>query len=334
MNRLVALTLTALAAAGAARAQGLTYIADPLDNGTSSTGNVIPLAASSSFDESRCHYFFPAQFLPGTGGAIVGLEFSIQSAATIPYQLLEFSLDHSQATGLSTTFANNLTAPQLVYSIANQVEVRTNGWNRIDFQTPFFYDGASSLVVESRKIVDRPAGPTGSGATRVLVWPRRTDTVPPVWAYGTFGSGQSSAAVANTTYNTEVIMRLIFRGATTLTIDSTRNTTGNTSRAFYHIGATVTLTTQGTPNAPMGTFFEAAILPAGVSIPGFGGELWLPTLSFLVDSGALDGSGLRSFSANIPSDPTLVGLQAYFQSLVLGSTIDFTNVVLAPVAAF
>ncbi len=334
MHRLAALSLVILGATGSASAQGLTYIADPIDNGTSSTGNVIPLAASTSFDESRCHHFFPAQFLPGTGGAIVGIEFSIQSAATIPYQLLEFSLDHSQATGLSTTFANNLTSPQLVYSIANQTEVRTNGWNRIDFQTPFFYDGASSLVVESRKIVDRPAAPTGSGATRVLVWPRRTDTVPPVWAYGTFGSGASSAAVANATYNTEVLIRLIFRGATTLTIDSTRNTTGSSTRSFYHIGATVTLTTQGAPNAPFGTFFEASIFPAGISIPGFGGELWLSTLNYLIDSGSLDAAGLHSFSANIPSDPTLVGLQAYFQSLVLSSSIDFTNVVLAPVAAF
>jgi len=332
MNQLASLSLALVVSAAGAAAQ--TYIADPLDNPNSSTGNVIPLAASTTFDESRAHYYFPAAYLPGTGGLITDIEFSIQVASTVPYQLLEFSLDHTANPNLSTTFANNLTAPQIVYSIANTPITYPNTWYKFTLQNPFTYDGVSNLVLETRKVVDRTLNPTGTAATRVLVWPRRTDTIPPVWAYGTFGSGQASAAVASTTYSTEVLIRLHFANSPTLTIDSTRDVTGNANRAYYHIGATVTLANHGTPSAPYGTFFEASLFPAGIPIPGLGGELWLTSLSYIIDSGALDGSGNSSFSAAIPSDPTLIGLQAHFQSIIIGGTIDFTNVVKAPVAAY
>lgn len=332
MHRLLALSLAAFSTAIGASAQ--TYIADPIDNPASSTSQNIPLGLGTSWDEARSHFFFPAQFLPGTGGLITGIEFSMSTTNTVPYQLLEFSLDHTTNPGLSMTFASNLTAPQVCYSAVNQNVSFTQGWSQFVFTNPFVYDGTSNLVIETRKIIDRPAGPTGAAAPRVVVYPRRADTVPPIWAYSSFGGGGSSATTATTTYSTELLTRLIFANSPTLTIDSTRDVTGNPNRAYYHIGATITVANHGTPSSPYATFFEASTFSAGIPIPGIGGALWLSSLNYLIDSGALDGSGNSSFSAAIPSDPSLIGLQAYLQSIILGATIDFTNVVKAPVAAY
>lgn len=321
-------------------AQAQTYTAHPIDNLNSSTSQNIPIAGNStSWDEARSHFLFLPQFLPQSPAVLNAIEFVPNTTYATPYERFEIWLDHTQNTSLSTTFANNLSAaPQLVYSRSpGSISWVGGTWTTLVLDTPFVYDGQSSLVMEIRKKMDRPNNPpTTAVSHRILTYPRRNDIPTPIWAYGTYGSGSVDAPTATSTYNTQILTRLVWLGGPpTTTIDSTRDTSLST-RAYFHIGATMTITTQGTPGE---LFVQAidlnALLPVGVPVPGFAGELWLmiPTLSGL---GILDAAGIGSSSLTLPSDPALVGLRAYFQSGTVNASgaVTLANVVDAPVAAY
>lgn len=330
--------LAATMLAAALGAQSTTYTAHPIDNLNSSTAQNIPLAGNStSWDEARTQFLFLAPFLPTTGGLITAIEWVANTSYATPYERFEIYMDHTPNTTLSTTFANNLTAPQLVYSrspgVVNWVGA---AWTQIVLDTPFAYDGQSNLVVEVRKKMDRPNNPpTTTVNHRILVYPRRADLPVPIWTNGAYGSGAVDGPTATTTYSTQILTRLVWLGTPTTTIDSTRDPTGNASRSYFHLGATMTVTTQGTPSD---LFVQAIdlmpLLPTGVSAPGLLGEVWL-TAPVLFGLGLLDAGGRGSISLTIPNDQGLIGLHPHVQSAtVSGSTIAIANVVDAPVAAF
>jgi hypothetical protein len=314
-----------------------TYTAHPIDNLASSTSQNIPIAGNStSWDEARSQFLFLAAFLPPTGGLITALEVVPNTTYATPYERFEIWMDHTANTALSTTFANNLTSPQLVFAQSpGSIAWVGNTWTTITLQTPFVYDGASNLVVEVRKKIDRPLNPpTTAVSHRVLVWPRRADLPVPIWAYGMYGSGAVDAATATTTYNTQLLMRFVWTGLSTMRINSTRDTTGNSSRAYFHLGATITVTTQGTPGAFHLDAIDFGLSPAGLPVPGVNGELWLTFGLVIYGSGVLDAGGLGSTSLTIPNNAALVGTRAYFQGGTIGASIDFTNVVDGPIAVF
>jgi hypothetical protein len=329
--------LAAALACAAASAQN--YTALPLDNPAGGTSQNIPWAGgTTNWDEARSQYLFPAPFLPGTGGVITGIDLvPASSNASFPYERFEIWMDHTTNATLSTTFASNLSAtPTLVFSRTPGTITWTAGtWQTIQFDTPFVYDGNQSLVMEVRKKVDRPNNPTISPTVsqRILTWPRRVDLPPPIWAYGVYGSGAVDAALATTTYSTHFLMRLQWGSARTLTIDSTRDVTGNANRSYFHLGATATITAQGMPGEAFLTLLDAPLLPAGIPTPPVNGEFWFTRL-VVVGVGALDGAGRGSLPLTIPGDQSLVGARVFFQALVAGATFDWTNVVDAPIAIY
>lgn len=328
------LALANLVFLGAAVSQS--YTAHPIDNFASGTSQNIPIAGNSaSWDEARSHFFFPAAFLPSAGGLLMGIELAANITGTTPYERFEIWADLTQNPGLSTTFANNLTAPILVYSqTPGSISWTGNAWTPLVFQQPFPYDGQSNLVLEVRKQINRISNPpTSSISHRALVWPRRTDLPPPIWAYGAYGSGAVDASVAQTTYSTQILMRLQWLGTPSLTIDSSRDVTGNTARSYFHSGATWTTRTQGLPNDFYAAAIDTVLNPVGLPVPVVFGGLWLSS-PILYNSGFLDGSGQATHSFLIPSNPGFVGLRFYLQNATLGGMSSMTNVVDAPIAAY
>lgn len=329
------LLLLSLALSWSATAQNPLFTAYPLDNPASSTSQNIPIAGNNAaWDEARSQFLFPAAFLPGAG-VLTAIEWVANINGTTPYQRFEIWLDHTTSSTLSATFASNLTAPQLVYAQSPGSITWVGGaWNTIQFQTPFVHDGQRNIVMEIRKQIDRVNNPpTATVSQRVLVWPRRTDLPVPIWAYGAFGSGMVDAATATTSYTTQILTRFQWQGQRTLTINSTRDVTGNSARAYFHLGATITTTVQGTPGEFEVSAIDAAFAPVPVSLPGINGNLWLfgPS-TFAV--GTIDPAGLSAHTTTIPNDTALIGLRVLFQSAVLGTGIQLTNVVDAPIAAF
>lgn len=320
-----------------ASAQTTTPTAHPIDNLVGGTSQNIPIAGNStSWDEARSQFLFTAPYLPSTGGLITAIELVPNTTGSTPYERFEIWMDHTTNSPLSTTFANNLSAsPQLVYSASLGSIAWTGGqWTPLVLSTPFFYDGQSNLVVEVRKQINRPSNPpTVTISHRVLTYPRRADLPTPIWAYGAFGSGAVDAAVAQTTYNTQMLMRLQWLGTPTLRIDSTRDTTGNASRGYFHIGATWTTTTNAGPNDFYIAAIDTVMNPVAMPLPVVAGELWL-TSPILYHSAFLDGTGTGQHSFTIPNDTGLVGLKFLLQNGVLGATMAVTNIVDAPIAAY
>ncbi|MCA8952550.1 MAG: hypothetical protein KDE27_23765 [Planctomycetes bacterium] len=325
-----------LAAAGLlCAALSAQYTAHPLDNLNSGVSQNIPIAGNSaSWDEARSQFLFRAQYLPPIPALLNGIEWVPNTNGTTTYERFEIWVDHTQNSTLSTTFAANLSAnPTLVFS-ASPGSITWTGaqWTPIVFTTPFVYDGQSNLVVEIRKQINRIVSPPPSISHRVLTYPRRNDLGPPIWAWGAYGSGAVDATTAQTTYNTELLTRLDWLGAATLNVDSTRDTTGNSNRSYFHIGATATFTTQSAPNEFYVQGYDFALQPVPLPIPGFSGGLWL--LNPVALAGFLDGSGFASQSVALPSDPGLIGITLYAQSVILGTTLTFSNIVDGPIAAY
>jgi hypothetical protein len=332
------ITLSAVALLGAlALAQN--YTAHPIDNLNSSTSQNIPFAGgTASWDEARSQFLWPAAFLPPNGGTITSVEVVHASThAAFPYERFEIWMDHTTNATLSTTFANNLTSPTLVYSRSPGTVAYTAGaWQGYVLDYPFAYDGTRNLVMEVRKKVDRPNNPTISPTVsqRVLIYPRRVDLPPPIWAYGAYGSGMVDAATALTTYSTQVLIRFQWGPVRTSTINSTRDTTGNANRSYFHLGATATVTTQGTPGELAVHCIDVALSPVGISTPPVNGEFWLQTLFNLYFLGAIDGTGRFSVPLTIPNEMAIVGTRVYFQSLTAGMEFNWTNVCDAVIAVY
>jgi len=332
------ITLALVAVLGAlALAQN--YTAHPIDNLLSSTSQNIPFAGGSTgWDEARSHFLWPAAFLPPTGGTITAVEVVHASAhPAFPYERFEISMDHTTNATLSTTFANNLTSPTVVYSRTPGTIAYTAGiWQPYTLDYPFAYDGTRNLVMEIRKKVDRPNNPMISPtiSQRVLIWPRRIDLPPPIWAFGAYGSGAVDAATASTTYSTQVLIRFQWGPVRTSTINSTRDTTGNANRSYFHLGATATVTTQGLPGELAAYTIDVALSPVGISTPPVNGEFWLQTLFNLYFVGVIDGTGRHSVSLMVPNEMGLIGTRVYFQSLTAGLEFNWTNVTDAVIAAY
>jgi len=89
---------------------------------------------------------------------------------------------------------------------------------------------------------------------------------------------------------------------------------------------------------PAGDFFidaiDLSLSPVGVPFPPVNGFLWLSPGLVVLASGVLDGAGRGTASMTIPSDTGLIGLRLFFQAGTLGASLNFTNVVDGPIAAY
>ena len=308
------------------------YTAHPIDNPTSSLSQNIPFAGGHvNWDEARSQFLLTAPYLPPAGALILGIELVPISTNTFHYERFELWLDHTQNTTLSPMFAANLTSPQLVFSRSPGTVTWTGGnWSSVQFDTPFVYDGVSNLVLECRKKIDRPSHGTISPSVshRLFIYPSRTDLPAPIWDWGTYGSGVIDSGSARATTSQQMLIRLLVGGTPTLTIDSTRDTSTTSSRSYFHIGATLTTTVQGTPGSSAYHLFGVPLSQFPIPVASVQGELWLmPPLIVAYGQGAIDASGRHSASLPIPNDPALVGVHTYMQAVTVGSSVYFTNVV-------
>ena len=324
------------AALVAVTATAQNYTAHPIDNATGSTSQNIPFAGGHvNWDEARSQFLVTAPYLPPVGALITQSELVPNTSGTFDYDRFEIWMDHTQNTTLSMNFASNLSAnPTLVFSRnPGQISWVGGTWFALTLDTPFVHDGSSNLVIEVRKKVNRNNPPATSVSHRILIWPRRTDLQPPIWTYGPYGSGAIDGATATTTYTTQILMRLQFGAASTMVIDSSRDTSSSTSRSYFHLGATMTTTVQGPPGAQAFHLVGVPLAQSGIPVPSIQGALWIfPPLIVAYGQGTLDASGRHSARLPIPNDPGLVGLHVFTQGLTIGSTASFTNCADAPIA--
>lgn len=292
----------------------------PIDNVYTTTSQNIPIAGGSiaNWDEARSQFYFPSTYLPANPGVLVGVDWATTISGAIPYERFEVNVGTATGGGLTPSFANNFTNVFPAYALSMGTINWTPGWAGVTFPIPYIYDGTSSLVVEVRKQIDRPNNTTIPQATQALyIYPNRTDLPRPIWCWGTYGSGQVDGSSASTTNSTLMIMRLHWLGLPTLNIDSSRDTTGNSSRGYFHLGATVTNSVQGNPGDFFGVLLNTVLLGTPVTIPGISGEIRMLPRS-VIGSGVLDAAGLGSSTLVIPSNTALIGLQAYMQGVTLG----------------
>lgn len=277
-------------------------------------------------DEARWQQLFPALYLPPVPSRLLALDVSPHLEGTIRYKSLVITIGRTTTSSLSAFFAANLTSPVTVYSRQNMTLAwpSRKQWTRITFQTPYLYDGRSNLVIDVRKVIDRQANPNLGTVSHQNQIPRRNDLPWPIWASGRAGSGAANASRATTWYNGgPLLMRLVWSGAPTLTM----NSTPQPGRQHYHLGATVHVTTQGTPGD---VFFDALDvgLRAPLQVPGIQGSWWLQGLFNVLFIGVLDQQGRGTFNLLIPNARVLVGLHFYFQGATAGpGGVYFTNVV-------
>lgn len=297
-------------------AQQLT--AHPQETLQNGNGNLVPFGVISTgqFGDGRSQILIPASELPTEPALLLGLEVHCQATASITYAALDLTLAPTQATALAMNFASNLGAsPQQVLAATNlNVAYSSNAFTPFAFTTPYVHDGVSALVIDVQKQVQAAASyPFLTMSTSSS--PSRNDRPAMIYAFGTVGSGASTATSA-TTAATSLVVRLQWAGIATLRNRSDGQVNGNQ----YGLGSTVTFTVDG----PAHGFYALAIalghLPAPQSLPAVAGALLLSS-PVVAGSGLLDGAGSATQLVTLPALSAFVGYRLFYQSGV----IDLTN---------
>jgi hypothetical protein len=308
--------LTLFATASWLCAQQLT--AHPQETLQNGNGNLVPFGVLSTgqFGEGHSQILIPAYELPPEPALLLGLEVHCQATASVTYAALDMTLAPTQATALSMSFASNLVAgPQSVLSATNlNVAYSSNAFVPFPFTTPYVHDGVSSLVIDIQKQVQAAASyPFLTMSTSSS--PSRNDRPAMIYAFGTVGSGAStatSAAVAATS----LVLRLQWASVATLRNRSDVGPSGNQ----YGLGSTVRFTVDGPANGYFAVAVALGFLPAPQSVPGVAGALLLSG-PVVAGSGLLDGAGSGTQMLSLPTLSAFVGYKLCYQ----GCVIDLAN---------
>lgn len=305
----------------------------PQDGPRTSQGNLAPLGFSSAgtTDEARWQQLIPRRYLPSAGGVILGMSvISIPGPSQLTYARLDVTLSHVVATSLSTTFASNLPAPVPVLATTDTTfQFVQSDWSpTIQFTTPFAYDGHSDLVVDIRKVYDRTRHPSTATimSSAISGNPGRGDLPFPRFASGAFGSGAVDATNATGSSSRVLKMRLHFVPADTIAVGSDR---GGSANNVFAVGGSFWHRVAAAPGSRFVNLVWFAFDAVPTTVPTIQGESWLPLGVAVSWSGGMVGaSGLDVQTVPIPAQPSLVGAQVTFQSLVLdpsATRIAFTN---------
>jgi len=298
-------------------AQNIT--AYPQDTIQNNSGNLVPfgvIGTAGNFAEGHTQVLIPAPYLPGTGVS-TGMWVHCQNVAALTYGSLQITMSPTTVTSLSSTFATNLTAPQVVLAATNLTVNYTGQWVQIPFTTPYVHDGTSSVVIDIQKVVVPPLSFATMSTTSN---PARSDLPPMVYAFGLPGSGANTAPIANISAST-LAVRLDWTGVPTMRLLSNRFGANNNQ---FAIGGSITDTVNGTPGSlyvnQVGTALQNMTLPPIVGVWRVNGV----TLNL----GTLSATGDAALTIPIPSNPALVGLYLAFESITLDaitSVPQFTN---------
>lgn len=315
------LTATALAQGGQ------TYTAYSVDALHGSFGHwaFFGVLSTGNSDECRAQMLIPAAFLPAAGGAIVAIEVSPHVEGTITYQRLDLQFGTCPTPVLGTDMDANLPAPQTVYSAPPGTTITWASrqlWQRIDLQIPYIHLPGTDVVFESRRVIQRPATAAITVSHQMSNGPQRRDLPRPVWAEGGPGSGRADQRTGSMYSGPHQLIRLVFAGAPTLTITGPR--VGGTQ---FRIGQSLTITTRGNPGELFAHAIDTSLSAVPIAIPQVGGFLFLTPFCAVVSIGGLDAGGLGAQTIQIPGDPGLVGLQAYFQAVTGSASFLWTNAV-------
>lgn len=321
MRRLpLCILLLALATPCALDAQTTRPVAYPQMGTDGSSGNLVPLGysnASPNFDEGRFQQLIPARFLPSAGGAIFGVDVLSQDGNTTTYPSLTITMSLvPPGSTLSTTFGTNLPAPVVVFQHTNHSITWTRHvWQTIPFDTPFVYDGASDVVIDFQKTYDRIATPPPPrpGHHQTTSDPGRSDLPHPRYAFGTLGSGASTATTAMTSSTQGLKLVFQFAGPPTVTLTASR---GGSNNNVFAISGQFDATLYATPAGVYGSLISLGWLPTPFPVRGIAGSVWIDLPSAVpYGSGMVNASGVENFTWTIPNDPGLVGGTLTFQSV-------------------
>lgn len=302
------------------------------DATTGFSGNTVPLGCASSglFSEGRSQMLIPAAYLAGPNAVLTGLNVLGYSSSftntSLTYSSLKITVSRTNATSLSSTFANNLGLPQVVLNATNlTINYVAGQWATIPFSAGYLHDGTSNLVIEIQKVVS----PAGDATMRTIQNAARTDLPRMINALGGPASGAHSAAVATVTTNYPLTMQLRWSGLAGNYVPTVRLKSDNGGAASnqFAIGTVVEHTVQGAPGALFVNMQSLALLATPQPLPPVIG---LQRISGITNGvGILPASGTFTSTWSLPANPALVGLYSAFQSLVAPApftTLTFTNV--------
>lgn len=314
LPRLMFVVAAAVAVAALPSQNPLAY---PQDSTQTGSGNLVPMGygTSGNFVEGRYQVLIPANHLPPPGTVITGAEFfSIPGTGSVTYPSLDITLSHSTSSTLSTTFASNLPAPTLCYTLRRgAIQWSQRNWVPLPFSTPFIYDGVSNLVVDIQKVVTPAPGVTIlSHGTE-----SRTDLPRVAYAFGVTGSGANNATMARTSSASVLKFRLSV-GAPTVTVRSDPGTGGLDPFAITN---SFDATVRAIPNTLAVLLASEGYAPPGTTFPPITGFQHVSLAQSLTLSiGAVPMGGATPVTVGLPNDPNLVGLTFVLQAATLGST--------------
>lgn len=291
----------------------------PQDTIQNNSGNLVPfgvIGPAGNFAEGHTQVLIPAAYLPGAGVS-TGIWVNGQNVASLTYGSLQITMSPTTVTSLSSTFATNLTAPQVVLNATNLTVNYTGQWVQIPFTTPYVHDGVSSVVIDIQKVV---APPLSFETMSTTSNPSRSDLPPMVYAFGLPGSGANTAPVGNISAPA-LAVRLDWTGVPTMRLLSDRFGANNNQ---FAIGGSITDTVNGTPGSfyvnQVGTALQNLPLPPIVGVWRVNGV----TLNL----GTLSPAGDAALTLPIPSNPSIIGLYLAFESVTVDaitSVPQFTN---------
>ncbi len=307
------------------------HVAIPLDTLHGLQGHTGPLGSvpSNAFDEARTQFRIPARYLPPASDDILSIEVGAQLPGWVHYRSLDVIVGHAASPPPRSRFASNLVDATVVVSLRTKsINYGPSGWTRLLFTTAFRYRGYGDIVVEIQKVLD-PSQVRNAVSHQTVYAPKRADLPPTVASVGMTGSGAAGATRGTLqATGTRLMMRLRFRNSPSLVIEGAQATP---TRDTFRLGTNALFSVHARRGDQFVLFVDNAIEPAGVPIPGINGVMYLRRpLPWL--GGPVDSVGVGRATLWIPPLPLLVGVPFVFQSVRLGTTNDFTNVVDAIVA--
>jgi hypothetical protein len=308
--------------AGAIAAQRI--VAFPQDLVRLGSGNIVPFGSfptSGNFEEGRWQILIPNTHLPTAAGLITGMTAHSQTFnGALNYRTLRITMSITPFTALTTTFATNMPAPQVVLNQTNyNVNWVTNAWTTIRFDTPFLHDGKNNVVLEIRK----EATPIGSGIATMQTFAARADLPVQVYTFGPVNSGAANAATATNSTGAGLSMRLLTMRAPTIFLNSPQRS-ASPQNEFY-LGGSLNLACDASPGSNYITWVGGAF-GTRFSIPGVAGEGLVLPLIVLPARTVVATPDVVTFG--IPNIPTLVGATLAWQGAVNDTGIPglfFTN---------
>lgn len=155
--------------------------------------NVFPLGSTGGAN-LKYQTLVTAADLANQAGLITGLGFAQCGQGVHHFDTIEVLLDHTTASALTTTFANNISASAVTVLSATNYDwnVGPNSWSDIGLQDAFAYDGVRNIVLQITVTGSEWAQVGGLGSAglragaRQRLFANNWPTVPP--ATGTLSS--------------------------------------------------------------------------------------------------------------------------------------------------